>query len=227
MMNGGARLAAAIGFAVLLIAEATGAFAETADADFAAYRADVKVLKERMLGWCEANPAALETGEKTGALTERERFRKACGQALNGLPVPERDSLHLFYFRQGNNVDGLEYFGVRRALDFNGEPYMLITAWLIRTTTEVGQERRTTETADAFLMAVHRGAWRTAWRYVDLDSEDWSLAASDKVGAEILAPELEAFIDRTWKEDVVEATDRLAEAVASGEVRLVPAPNAP
>ena len=43
------------------------------------------------------------------------------GQALNGLPVPERQKLHLFYFRQGNNVDGLEYFGVRRALSFNDE----------------------------------------------------------------------------------------------------------
>jgi hypothetical protein len=208
--------------AALAPGAATGT-SEDLDASYAAYRADVEALKERMLDWCAANREALEPGLKAGALSEEERFRKTCGKALDGREVPSGNGVHLFHFRQGNNVDGLEYFGVRRALTFNEDPYVLVTAWLIRTTTEVGQQRRTTETADAFLMGFHQGAWRTAWRYVDLDEGDWRLAASDDVGAEILSPELEAFIDRVWKQQVVEATNRLQAAVASGDTTLVPA----
>jgi hypothetical protein len=213
----------AILFASALVAGGVPEGAAEADTNYAAFNADVNALKDRMLTWCEGNRDRLDFGMETGALSEEERFRKACGKTLDGRPVPGRDGLHLFHFRRGNNVDGLEYFGVRQALSFKGESYVLVTAWLIRTTTEVGQKRKISETADAFLMGVHNGAWRTAWRYVDLDKGQWRRPASDDVGAEILSDDLEGFIDRIWKDAVVRGTAKLHAEVESGEDRLIPA----
>ena len=60
------RLAAPIGIAAMVLAQATSVFADETDHAFSAYRADVRLLKERMLTWCEANPAALESGLACG-----------------------------------------------------------------------------------------------------------------------------------------------------------------
>jgi hypothetical protein len=174
-----------------------------------------------MLQWCRNNRDNVDLATTTAALTDEERFRAACGQTLDGRPVPEEKNAYLFYFRQGDNVSGLEYFGVRRALDFNDEPYVLVTAWMIQSSTEVGQKRKITETADAFLMGVHNGAWRTAWRYVDFEDKEWRRPASEDLGAEILSEDLEAFIDWAWQEQVMEATRELREAVAAGEATLI------
>ena len=167
----------------------------------------------------------METDDGRGALVLMNGDSEVSTKALARLMSVK--STHPATQRRARKWTGYEFggtspFGIRRALTFNEDPYVLVTAWLIRTTTEVGQQRRTTETADAFLMGFHQGAWRTAWRYVDLDEGDWRLAASDDVGAEILSPELEAFIDRVRKRQVLEATDRLQAAIASGETTLVP-----